>query len=305
MIKCSNDSSHLLGRPFCTGTLPIDFEEILSNHRPVVINLDVLANIQHDLSLRDRIMDHVCIVTNNYRDAIDSGDSARQELHQLTISDYMAAEADEIYPLAMISEECPPQDLIEGISLPEALQPKRHSRLFAGRKGCVSDLHCDWLSYWICHIPIFGEKHVILLPPESGSKIAAKGNLSSLRVREFSDSEREELLNLCSGIEFYLGPGEILMLPPFWWHHFTYKTDAVALSVGFGKVDEYTRSFIADPEMPRVSLLATVYHEMIRAAPLEINQRALFDVVRREWTAKPMRHSMAFAALAEARASLK
>lgn len=101
-----------------------------------------------------------------------------------------------------------------------------------GPSGTVSPLHFDPKNNLLCQI--FGHKRVILYHPNDSS------NLYPYDTRLLNNTAQVDPLNpnyekwpnfsKAKGLMTYLRPGEILYIPPKWWHHVTSLTPSFSIS---------------------------------------------------------------------------
>lgn len=78
---------------------------------------------------------------------------------------------------------------------------------------------------------IYGRKRFVLLPPESHRHISLYPHLHPSQ-RSVRISTKSSYLSL--GIPFYevtLAPGDLLYLPPLWFHHVTALEDSISVNV--------------------------------------------------------------------------
>lgn len=101
-----------------------------------------------------------------------------------------------------------------------------------GPSGTVSPLHFDSKNNFLCQV--FGYKRVILYHPSDSS------NLYSYDTKLLNNTAQVDPLNpdfekwpnfsKAKGFMVYLKPGEILYIPPKWWHHVTSLTPSFSIS---------------------------------------------------------------------------
>jgi lysine-specific demethylase 8 len=92
--------------------------------------------------------------------------------------------------------------------------------LWIGAAGNVSNLHYDLSNNFL--VQVEGRKRFILFSPEDYEYVypaekTARPNLSQLDP-ENPDNERFPLFKLARPITFILDPGDVIYMPPFWWH---------------------------------------------------------------------------------------
>ncbi|MBD2515142.1 cupin-like domain-containing protein [Nostoc sp. FACHB-973] len=137
---------------------------------------------------------------------------------------------------AVLEERFP--EIVRDINYPEYFNSKPLVRLWFGLSkkhfSSNSSLHFD--AEHNIFAQIRGRKRILLYPPtnylsfyppledRSGALYGSKVNPDSLDLELFPKFPWQEK------IEFVLQPGEILYLPPFWWHHMTAVDDNISLS---------------------------------------------------------------------------
>lgn len=109
------------------------------------------------------------------------------------------------------------------ISTTESNHPSSNPDIKAwlGPKGTVSPMHHDPKHNLLCQV--FGHKQVILAAPEdSGNLYAHDDRMLSNTSRVDAESLDLELFPLAGNVRWYrfaLYRGEMLYIPPGWWHH--------------------------------------------------------------------------------------
>jgi hypothetical protein len=109
---------------------------------------------------------------------------------------------------------------------PAAYSGKAERNIWIGSGGHVVDLHYDW---WINFLYLFaGTKRVTLFPPEALphlypaplDKLLAGTPVSLVTLL---DNDRQKFPRLDRALELahvaLLQPGDVLTIPPMWWHH--------------------------------------------------------------------------------------
>ncbi|MEH2267586.1 MAG: cupin-like domain-containing protein [Nostoc sp.] len=129
-------------------------------------------------------------------------------------------------------------ELVGDVTYPEYFNRKAFVMLWYGLSSkhfsSNSNLHFD--AEHNIFVQIRGRKRILLYPPSnylsfyppledgSGAAYGSKVNPDLLNLELFPKFPWQEK------IEFVLQPGEILYLPPFWWHHVTAVDDNISLS---------------------------------------------------------------------------
>ena len=171
-----------------------------------------------------------------------------QRSEQLTGADYGSIE--ESY------ESVPLRAFIGSLDLPDAgylsqfpfeiTFPELHSRakfpdyssyfhrtnLWIGPKGTNSKFHydCDENLFW----QVYGEKRVILAPPSDTPNLyptnVSWGDGYSPVDPKAPDYEQFPMARNASYLDVRLGPGDLLYIPPMWWHDVTSLTTSVSIN---------------------------------------------------------------------------
>lgn len=101
-----------------------------------------------------------------------------------------------------------------------------------GPSGTVSPLHFDPKNNLLCQV--FGYKRVILYDPKDSSALYPYNTrlLSNTAQVDPLNPDYEKWPNFvkAKGLMAYLKPGEMLYIPPKWWHHVTALTPSFSIS---------------------------------------------------------------------------
>ncbi|BAY73746.1 transcription factor jumonji jmjC domain protein [Nostoc linckia NIES-25] len=153
----------------------------------------------------------------------------------------------ECYLNEAVFEERFPQ-IVGDVNYPEYFNCKAFVRLWFGLVSKTfsssSSLHFDAEHNLFAQIR--GRKRIILYPPidylsfyppledATGALYGSKVNPNAVDLELFPKFPWQEK------IEFVLQPGEMLYLPPFWWHHLTAVDDNISLSFWYGvKIEDF------------------------------------------------------------------
>lgn len=106
--------------------------------------------------------------------------------------------------------------------------------LFAGGRGARVQMHfdIDLPELLLCHFG--GAKRVLLFPPEQTRHLyRVPFSFSSLRVIDFSRPDFARFPALCrlEGYEVRLGHGDVLYMPPGYWHYVVYEEPGFSMSL--------------------------------------------------------------------------
>ena len=133
-------------------------------------------------------------------------------------------------PIAKVAPE-----LLDDIPIPPwARARKVDPYLWFGAAGCVSPLHFDVANNLFAQV--YGRKRFTLVAPERYQELAPApvsarhANLSRL------DPERPDLIRFpafasVETLQCEVGPGDLLYLPPFYWHHVRSLEVSISVSV--------------------------------------------------------------------------
>ncbi|XP_031833279.2 bifunctional peptidase and arginyl-hydroxylase JMJD5 [Nomia melanderi] len=101
-----------------------------------------------------------------------------------------------------------------------------------GPSGTVSPLHFDAKNNFLCQV--FGYKRVILYDPKDSSNLYPYDTRllnNTAQVDPFNpDFEKWPNFKKATGFMSYLKPGEMLYIPPKWWHHVTALTPSFSIN---------------------------------------------------------------------------
>lgn len=119
---------------------------------------------------------------------------------------------------------------------------QRYKYFIMGGKDLSIGLHIDasFTQAWLA--VIYGLKRLILIPPDQEKFVYQKfGYLGE--VDAFNpDLEKFPLYAKATPVEFILNPGEILYIPPMWWHQIENLSPSIAL--GFNTVNEWNLEMV-------------------------------------------------------------
>jgi hypothetical protein len=105
---------------------------------------------------------------------------------------------------------------------------RSYSAIFLGPQGSLSRLHQD---FWHTHAylaQIQGRKRVTLFSPADSEFL-----YGGLVDPEQPDFERFALFEKATAYECVIEPGEILFIPPSWWHHVRGLEKSITMSQNF------------------------------------------------------------------------
>lgn len=112
------------------------------------------------------------------------------------------------------------------------------SGLWVGQRGNVTALHYDFWHGFLAQV--VGRKRVTLFAPADSARVYPDSpfgpRIGATRLPTMlndADPARFPMLNRATRHEAILGPGDILYIPPFWWHHIESLDDAISLSLRY------------------------------------------------------------------------
>lgn len=113
---------------------------------------------------------------------------------------------------------------------------KSQVNVWMGRPPAAALLHFD--SYHNLNVQVLGSKRFVLFPPESWEKMRPYPFLHPSHAQ--SQLEGQPLADLLlEGQDATLGPGDVLYIPPMWWHQVEAKT--LSVSVNFWSESEQSQ----------------------------------------------------------------
>ncbi len=165
----------------------------------------------------------------------------------------------------------------------EALMPEsahgQRSTLWIAPKGTMSSLHHDG-NYDNLNMQVSGKKLFLLVPPAQHELLHFHGSAES-PVNPFApDLSRFPRFSGASPKEAMLGPGDVLLVPKYWWHCVYAVEPSVNLACCFGWEGEVSPW--------RVLSGAPLIHRSLTAVSAAMRRRGLLrlaDATRRIWLA--------------------
>jgi hypothetical protein len=280
-----------------------------------------------ELSLRNNYMSSVIAQLDAFTTGRISARSMYRSLvseRKTTVADYvdaMKVEAPRNPYMAYANEQPPPPEMLRTFGKPEFFDEISVSELVAGvldididvklpasaarcfvfmaNAGNAADTHTDWDGRQVLNYEVAGRKRFVLFPPEAALKLSTVQIFPMPRLRTLSDEDRLALLRYAGGCECILEPGEAVYMPPFWFHHIDYLTDALGVGIRFaGPPAAFTKLFyethrdfymqnawariIQDPTTPEhVDALARIQSALVDHHPSRLAKyRAVQQVAR-------------------------
>jgi ribosomal protein L16 Arg81 hydroxylase len=105
-----------------------------------------------------------------------------------------------------------------------------------GRQGVTTPFHYDLLHNF--YVQIYGRKHFALVSPDDHlamqvyPRVHPSTRMSKLAwARVCANREQTAILRNLTIYEVTLEPGQVLYIPPYWWHRVTALETTISLSV--------------------------------------------------------------------------
>jgi hypothetical protein len=142
--------------------------------------------------------------------------------------------------------------------------------LFISARGGRTRLHADpWCSdALLCQI--YGEKEFVMYDPAQGpylSKGSRSVDVEAPDLQEFPDFPRARV-----AARDVLRPGEVLLVPAGWFHHFKSTTDSISLTWNFvhlSRLREFLAYLAGGPSATELKQLAYAYCESPGHRPID------------------------------------
>jgi hypothetical protein len=104
--------------------------------------------------------------------------------------------------------------------------------LFIGAAGGgLHQLHYDFLHFNAFSMQVYGTKRFFLFPPEQGRLVYAASNISDVDDILAPDLRRFPLFAQAQPLVHDLEPGQLLFIPPGWWHDTRMLTHSISVSL--------------------------------------------------------------------------
>jgi hypothetical protein len=160
--------------------------------------------------------------------------------------------------------------------------------LWIGTAGCWSPMHFDYADNLMCHVA--GTRRVHLFAPEQGRSLYPAYSVGPLNddltpahfsmvtdIRHPDVARHPDFTGATPTAIVDLGPGQMLYVPPYWWH-FVEITKGPAILVNFWYALQYGAPIIKADQDAENQMLATLRGLLERADP--VRRTALAHVVR-------------------------
>jgi hypothetical protein len=119
--------------------------------------------------------------------------------------------------------------------------------VWAGEANMSARVHYD--TYYNFYVQLVGRKRFVLLPPEEWVHLRLfPGMHPSGRQSQFDISER---LGSARALEVVLEPGQVLFLPPYWFHHVESVDASVSVNYWTDSRDQWVEHWVASNAIPK------------------------------------------------------
>jgi hypothetical protein len=102
-----------------------------------------------------------------------------------------------------------------------------------GRRGHFIQVHFDRDARNMLQYQVFGEKRVILIPPDSSKKLVPIRNSATVTPVGVAEAERDEYVRYMNGYQCVVRTGEALFMPTYIYHSFDYSQTSMAFTMRF------------------------------------------------------------------------
>ena len=169
--------------------------------------------------------------------------------------------------------------LLPYCSANDTIDPTRHwfpaKGLFISARGARTRLHADpWASdALLCQI--YGEKDFVMYDPSQGPYLAKEGKSVDVEAPDlatFPDFPKARI-----AYRDTLRPGEIVLVPAGWYHHFNSVSDSISLTWNFvhsSRRKEYLSHLAAKPSDTEIKQLQYAYFESPGHRPVDDSELA-------------------------------
>eukprot|EP01114_Cavostelium_apophysatum_P022287 TRINITY_DN8011_c0_g1_i1.p1 TRINITY_DN8011_c0_g1~~TRINITY_DN8011_c0_g1_i1.p1 ORF type:complete len:442 (+),score=113.57 TRINITY_DN8011_c0_g1_i1:191-1516(+) len=109
--------------------------------------------------------------------------------------------------------------------------PQQNMNFWLGGKGTIADTHYD--AYENFNVQIYGRKRWIIFPPDAPLypfPFMHPSHAQSQVVIDEPDLEAFPQLKQAKGLEVIMNPGDVLYLPPLWYHHVEALDDSISVN---------------------------------------------------------------------------
>ena len=161
--------------------------------------------------------------------------STRMTLREYCEMVKTAGETNEHYLVAnnRALEQSGLSDLMDDLEMPSGILNKEDADgrtfLWFGPRGTVTPLHHDPMNIFMAQI--FGQKQVILIPPDDTPLLYNDVGVYSRVDIEQPDLNAYPLLTNARVVKTCLSPGDLLFIPVGWWHHV--RSLSISIGVSF------------------------------------------------------------------------
>jgi hypothetical protein len=102
--------------------------------------------------------------------------------------------------------------------------------LWVGSRGATAQAHYDLSDNF--YVQLLGQKTFLLLPPDTEMRVHSSLHKNHRQSRRNMTEDAASLLASTPGaVNVTLSPGQVLYIPPFWYHHVTAESPSASVSV--------------------------------------------------------------------------
>jgi hypothetical protein len=136
--------------------------------------------------------------------------------------------------------------LLAGEAMP-SFEARWQVHVWAGEANMSARVHYD--TYYNFYVQLVGRKRFVLLPPEEWVHLRLFPAMHpSGRQSQFDVSQR---LGSARALEVVLEPGQVLFLPPYWFHHVESVDASVSVNYWTDSRDQWVEHWVASNAIPR------------------------------------------------------
>jgi len=132
----------------------------------------------------------------------------------------------------------------------ESFTANYHTHVWAGAGNLSARVHYD--TYWNFYVQFVGRKRFVLLPPSEWANLRLfPGMHPSGRQSQFDITER--LPSSVEPLVFDLDPGDVLFIPPYWFHQVTSLEPSISVNMWTDSHDQDIEYALARSLVPTLS----------------------------------------------------
>lgn len=236
-------------------TVDIFFERFIQKRQPVVITNLFQGEAIRDITSRREAIDAFGSTVVHIQPQYAPNIAGMRDQLDMTIEEYLGLiEKDPKTNLVCTEHELPSR-LMTLFSTPGCfLTPTPETEIhgipnkwgdhdlllnaFIANAGNCAHLHYDGDHREVVLYQVFGEKEVILFPPEKSNELRAFEKaipFSGLYLENMNDAEIDYTVEQFNGYRTTLLPGEAVYIPSLMWHYLHYNSTGMSFNIRFGR----------------------------------------------------------------------